>query len=186
MTTVMKNRESRRQEVLERLATQVLRVGLPGSSLRPLAAAAGTSDRMLLYYFADKRELLEATLAVVAARLTSILADALPEPQPFEVLLARICELLTSPPLRPYMQLWLEVVGLAARGEEPFRSIAGSLCDGFLAWGASRLLVEAEEERPRQAARLLGSVEGLMLLDAIGRGAVVEAALQGSTKSAVR
>jgi AcrR family transcriptional regulator len=40
--------------LLDRLADYVLAHGLTASSLRPLARAAGTSDRMLLYYFADK------------------------------------------------------------------------------------------------------------------------------------
>ena len=52
--------DSRRTEIVERLADHVLAHGLSASSLRPLAKAAGTSDRMLLYYFADKSEMMTA------------------------------------------------------------------------------------------------------------------------------
>jgi len=45
----MSVRTDRRQAALERMADHLLREGMTGASLRPLAAAAGTSDRMLLY-----------------------------------------------------------------------------------------------------------------------------------------
>lgn len=62
----MRKADTRRQQILERLADHVLAHGMQAASLRPLAAAAGTSDRMLLHYFADKEELITATLALVA------------------------------------------------------------------------------------------------------------------------
>ena len=58
------------------MADHLLAAGLTGVNLRALAAAAGTSDRMLLYYFTDKDELLAATLACIAARLTAKLDAA--------------------------------------------------------------------------------------------------------------
>ena len=46
----MTTREEQRQLVIERLSRHLLDVGLAQASLRQLAAAAGVSDRMLLYY----------------------------------------------------------------------------------------------------------------------------------------
>ena len=63
----MNTRDERREAAIERMADHVLAEGLAAATLRPLAAAAGTSDRMLLYYFADKDELLTATLARISA-----------------------------------------------------------------------------------------------------------------------
>ena len=60
--------DERRSVIVDRLADHVLAHGLVSASLRPLAKAAGTSDRMLLYYFADKSELLAATLQRIAER----------------------------------------------------------------------------------------------------------------------
>ena len=62
-------RSKRREEAIERMADHLLAEGLGAATLRPLAAAAGTSDRMLLYYFNDKDELLSATLHRVAERM---------------------------------------------------------------------------------------------------------------------
>lgn len=173
----MSIRDARRQAVLERMADHILSVGLRGASLRPLAAAAGTTNRMLLYYFADKDELLEATLRQIADRLMRLLDGSVGEPVPFEVLLPGVWAAVRSPEMKPYTQLWLELAAMSARDEEPFRAIAGQIFDGFLAWAAARLKVEDESDRPRQAALLLGTVEGLVLLDAVGRGTTAETAL---------
>ncbi len=47
----------RRQELAEQATDYALEHGLIGLSLRPLAQALGTSDRMLLYHFTDKDDL---------------------------------------------------------------------------------------------------------------------------------
>ncbi len=74
----MKISTKRREEIIELIADHLLAEGLGAATLRPMAEAAGTSDRMLLYYFADKGELLTATLTRVAARMVSLLDDAVP------------------------------------------------------------------------------------------------------------
>ncbi|MFZ9395925.1 MAG: TetR family transcriptional regulator, partial [Erythrobacter sp.] len=53
-------REARlsREILLPRLAAHVLAHGLAGASLRPLARAAGTSARMLIYHFGSKERLI--------------------------------------------------------------------------------------------------------------------------------
>ncbi|MCX6598127.1 MAG: TetR family transcriptional regulator [Acidobacteria bacterium] len=173
----MKGRDARRQALVEQMADHVLSVGLPGASLRPLAAACGTSDRMLLYYFADKNELLSATLGAVAARLTQLLDAALPGVAPYAVLLPRICRLMAAAPMKPYLQLWLELAALASRQQEPYLTIAGQLGDGFLAWTAARLEVSREADRLPTASLLLATVEGTVVLRAIGRETMVAAAL---------
>lgn len=175
----MSIRDERRRAVLERMADYLLREGLAGASLRPLAAAAGTSDRMLLYYFADKDELLAATLGQVAVRLARLLdeAGAGAAPQPFNVLLAEVWAAVRTPDLQPYMRLWLELAATAARGQEPHRTIAGRIADAFLAWTAERLGVEREADRAPQAALLLATVDGLALLEAVGRAAAADSAV---------
>src|SRR5580693_6683546 len=74
----MSIRDERREAAIERMADHLLLEGLGAATLRPLAAAAGTSDRMLLYYFSDKDELLSATLQRLAARMTAQLDEAVP------------------------------------------------------------------------------------------------------------
>ena len=163
----MIRRESRRQELTTKIARYLLETGLPGASLRPLAAACDTSDRMLLYYFDDKEDLLRAALFEVAAGLQGVLDAGIAGRKPASKLVPEIRALLSSPAIRPYMQLWLEIAARAARSEEPFRSVSKALCAGYQAFIASHL-TGAEAHRDAEAARLLPLIEGWVLLDTIG------------------
>ncbi len=172
----MKIREARRDAAIDRMADHLLAVGLAGTSLRALAAAAGTSDRMLLYYFADKDALLAATLERIAARLTAMLDAALPPGTRlgFAALLGALWSAVGAPALRPYMQLWLELASGAARGREPDRTLATGIMAGFVRWTEDHL---DASDPARPAALLLAIVEGGLFLDAVGHRAVAEAAV---------
>lgn len=175
----MKKGDARRQQILERLADHVLAHGLQGASLRPLAVAAGTSDRMLLHYFVDKENLLAATLNLVAQRLIALLEGAQASPMPFQNLLPYLAEVMKDARIQPYMRLWLELIAYAAGEKEPFRSIARRICSTFLNWIAAALDVEREEEREPLAAFTLALVEGFAIFDALGDDASRTLALAG-------
>jgi AcrR family transcriptional regulator len=174
----MSVRETRRAAAVRLMADHLLEAGLAGASLRVLATAAGTSDRMLLYYFIDKDELIAAALGEVAGRMVPVLeAAAGPQPRPYEVLLRELGETLRRPQVQPFMRLWLELAAFAARGEQPYLAVAGAMADGFLAWIAARLDVAPGDDRTELAARLMTTVDGAVILDAVGRPAVADAAI---------
>ncbi len=116
----------------------------------------------------------------ITARLRLRLADALPvnTPMPPNRLLGTLAPILRGAEIRPYMQLWLELAILAARGEEPFRKIGGQIADGFLAMAAARLDAPDEATRIGLAAQLLATLDGAILMDLLGRGAIADQALQ--------
>jgi AcrR family transcriptional regulator len=171
--------DSRRAAALEKIADHLLAEGLPGASLRALAAAAGTSDRMLLYYFADKDELLTAALLTVAARMAAQLEAICPlsPPRPWPALLLEIAPSLRTGALRPYMRLWLELAAGAAPGTQPQQQIARLITDGFLAWTAARIAAPREAAR-NQAALVLALVDGMALLDTTGDESIVASAIE--------
>lgn len=175
----MKRGELRRHELLERLADHLLAQGLQGASLRPLAAAVGTSDRMLLHYFADKEELLSATLELITRRLIVMLDAARAEPLPFHALLPLLTGMVKSPEIQPYLRLWIELLPLAAAGQEPFRSIARRISTAFHSWIAAALQVDREAERDPLAALTLMMIEGVVMFDALGDDTTPAAALDG-------
>jgi AcrR family transcriptional regulator len=169
--------EDRRAALLDRLADHMLGHGIAGSSLRPLAKAAQTSDRMLLYYFKDKSEMMTAILTRVAERLVVILdARTTGARLPLEPLQAKLLTILLAEDLWPYMRLWLEIAALAARDDAFYRGIGGLMARGFLAWGAAQLDSNAEALE-RDAARLLIGIEGAMLLKSVGLDDVCQQAL---------
>ncbi len=165
----MNKSEDRRAEIIEQLADYVLAEGLSASSLRPLAEAAGTSDRMLLYYFKDKADLMAATLDCVATRLAVQLEHQTAQtPLPYDELQEKLLGIVRSAEHWPYMSVFLEVGALAARGDEFYRTVGGQTVQGFLLWIASQLDAKDEAARMAGAASLLRVVEGTVVLRALG------------------
>ncbi|WP_058855301.1 TetR/AcrR family transcriptional regulator [Nocardia jinanensis] len=66
---------AKRAEILDAVVRYIAERGLADLSLRPLAAALGTSSRMLIYYFGTKEELLVQALATHRPDLTAVFAD---------------------------------------------------------------------------------------------------------------
>lgn len=175
---VLSGRNERRAAIIDRLADHVLAHGLVTASLRPLAKAAGTSDRMLLYYFEDKAEIIEATLQHIAARMVAALAQfAPPEPEPLDQLKQRLGKMVFEPQFWPFMSVWLELASRAARGDPLYAPIALAIGQGFLQWGAAQLTAPNGDARDRDAARLLVHIEGMVLVRAIGLRETAEASL---------
>lgn len=176
----MEKTEIKRQLILNKIADYLLLSGMKDSSLRQLAAQIGTSDRMLLHYFSDKEELMNAVLNLVAARLIEILENTRSKQMPFETLITYLAEMLKEPSVRPYLRLWLELAALST-SNETYRLIARQICDSFYAWILSILEVEQAEARAPLAALAFATTEGLVLLDSLGYGEIVTSALQGIT-----
>ena len=163
----MSIRNAQRETVTERLAQHLLAHGLARTSLRQLAQAAGVSDRMLLYYFADKAEVLAAVMARVAGELSLRLADAIPDGAPLRPaeLVRRAAAFTTGSEMRRFMGLWVEVVAAAARGEAPFPAIVAQVMTGFRMWVDARLDLPAGADREGTAAAIIAVIDGLALVD---------------------
>ena len=171
--------DTRRAEIIERLADYVVAHGLSASSLRPLAKAAGTSDRMLLYYFADKAEMMTAALGVIAGRMTALMeARKAPAPLPVEQLQPILLEAILDDEMWPFMRVWLEIASLSAKGDPLYGVVGEQLGRGFLAWGAMQIDAPTDAQRQADAARLLVMAEGLVVLKSIGLGDVAAVALE--------
>lgn len=164
----------RRQDLLDRLVDHVLVHGLSGASLRPLAAAVGTSDRMLIYYFTDKATLIGAILEQGAARMAAQLeAFTGPERRPVDQLSRELHAMVRTDMMWPFMRLWLEIAALAAQGDAVCKAVGEAIARGFIDWIAARIDV-AEADRAVAAARLLRDVDASALLLALGLDDVVE------------
>ena len=165
----MTKNDTRRAEIIQRLTDYVLAEGLSAASLRPLAKAAGTSDRMLLYYFADKAEIITAVLGVIAMRIMSAMeARKAPVPMPLTQLQPIMLEAIVGEDMWPFMRVWLEIASMAANGDVFYRTVGEQLGRGFLSWGATQIAAPTEAQRQREAAQLLIMAEGMVVLKSIG------------------
>lgn len=159
----------RRSELVAAVASHVLAHGLTRTSLKDVAASAGTSDRMLLYYFPDKAALMAATFDHLASMLMASLdAQRAPAPLPEDVLLDRLLAQVQDPGFWPFLQLWLEIVARAGRDDPEMRKVARGIGQGYLGWVAAQIDAVDDTARAAAARRVLASVEGQIVLKAVG------------------
>ena len=98
---------ARRAQLLERCYTYVLEHGLVSVSLRPLAAAVGSSPRVLLFLFGSKDELVRELLARARAEETELPAlGSVAAGLPAAAL--EVWEWLASDDHRGLLRLWVE------------------------------------------------------------------------------
>lgn len=140
----------RKAAVLAQATDYVLEHGLSDLSLRPLAAALGTSGRMLIYYFGSKDQMVVDILAEVRRRQYEELALGADD----QDVIRRYWTWVTSPPGRRFLRLTHEIYGLSLREPERF--------GGFLASEAMEVLdvIEAslrDAGVPPAEARLLST-----------------------------
>ena len=167
-----------RETLLPLLAAHVLEHGLAGASLRPLARAAATSDRMLIYHFGSKEGLVKALLEHVAGMYSAALDMAYPsEPATSRGECARrLFAIGRAPMFAPFLKLWWEIVAGAAKGDSAYRASAAAMMDSQLAWFEAHL--PPDDPDPKAGAKLVAlAVEGALMMDALGLGEIGEAGL---------
>lgn len=170
--------KQKRELLLEQLSDYVLEKGLMEASLRPMAKAVGTSDRMLLYYFADKSELLNAVFGHLIIRMADLLdANAVSHRLPADQLSNIILKVLRSTELEPYMRLWLQMAAHAAGGDATCKTGGERIGRVLLAWTAAQIAAPNEDVRQHDAALLLVLVEGSVLLRSLGLADIAELGL---------
>jgi AcrR family transcriptional regulator len=120
---------SRRRQLLDKLVEEFARGGIGDRSLRDVAAAVGTSHRMLLHHFGSREELLIAIVEEAELRQMALVPEIPMDPADG---FAAIWADLRRPELRHLERLFFECYSRAAQGEEPFTRIVPSAVDGWL------------------------------------------------------
>lgn len=153
--------EQKKQQAITKIGGFLLENGLNENGIRLLAKAAGVSDRMLIYYFGSKDELMNQVLGAIAAGFSTQLDAAMgAHIRDADQLLAELTQFVTLPAFAPAVQMWFELVGLAARGKEPYASNARLLANNWITWIESRL----EGEQLAAATDLYAHLEGRVML----------------------
>src|SRR5689334_9627092 len=106
-----------KERLLASAVDHVAQNGLGDLSLRQLAAAIGTSHRMLIYHFGSKENLLVEVVRVVERRQRDALAELDLDPDLTEAeLFRRMWKRLADPALWPHERLFFELYGQALQG----------------------------------------------------------------------
>jgi AcrR family transcriptional regulator len=112
-----------RDQLLDKVADHVLAHGLIGLSLRPVAAAVGTSDRMLIYHFRSRDALVSAVVARATERAVDHVA-ALPGFPTVRSGVNRLWAEYQTQPLSPCLDVYCQAAATGLIGREPYLSDA--------------------------------------------------------------
>jgi len=168
-----------REEILAAAVDVVLDVGLAGLTFGSVSRRFGIADRTVVYYFPTKDDLVAAVLQRTTSQLQDLLAPALgQEPSSESVLLRRSWTALSSPASEPAVRVYIESIGLAARGREPYRRIAEQLVAAWTTWVASRLTGDPATRLDRAHA-VVATLDGLLMIRAVVGQGPADAAARG-------
>ncbi|MCW2799909.1 MAG: TetR/AcrR family transcriptional regulator [Aeromicrobium sp.] len=173
---------SRRDELAEGATDYALEHGLIGLSLRPLAAALDTSDRMLNYHFGSKDALIAAVLAVSNER-SLVTIRALPVSASIRQGVLDLWDAFTEPQVARCQRMYVEAASLGLFGREPYAASVRQSNESWLAALATHLERSgaSKARAPRLATLVDATFNGLMLDrpldgDTAGRRVVVDLA----------
>jgi AcrR family transcriptional regulator len=163
-----------RDELLERAIDYVAANGISDLSLRRLAAALGTSHRMLIHHFGSKDGLWVAIVQEVESRQQQLLADFLPAGGGDRAQAMRAWwSHLSDPALWPNERLFFELYGRALQGRGDAARVLDGTVEGWLDTVAG---AQDSEDAPvavsRAQARLGIAVTRGLLLDLLATGDV--------------
>jgi len=132
MLTQVAEPVSPRDKLLAAVVQFIQQAGVSDLSLRELAAAIGTSHRMLLYHFGSREGLLVAVVQTVEEAQRAFLADLISDPHASRTEVMRIMwQRLADPSLWPNERLFFELYAQALQRRP---GTAGMLDDVVDAW----------------------------------------------------
>jgi len=163
---------SPRERLLAAAVDHVAAHGIGEVSLRQLAAALGTSHRMLVYHFGSKEGLLVEVIRAVEARQREALADLAADADlPVDEQARRMWHRLADPALWPHERLFFEVYGQALQGRPHTAALLDGIVDSWLEpLTALNIAQGLPPERARASARLGIAVTRGLLLDLLATG----------------
>jgi AcrR family transcriptional regulator len=171
---------TRRDELLERAYGYVLANGLADLSLRPLAAAVGSSPRVLLFLFGSKDELVRALLRRARADELALLARLRDRDQrDLVTTAAAVWRWLIAAEHRSLLRVWVESYAKSLIDPDgPWAGFARSTVDDWLG-----LLAEAQPARRRRTAE--AEAQRTLVL-AVLRGALLDVLATGEVARPTR
>jgi AcrR family transcriptional regulator len=162
-----------RDELLPLIIDELAGNGLSGRSLRDIAAAVGTSHRMLIHHFGSRAGLLSAVVHAVEAGQRDAAArdDRVDGANDRFAALQRTWQRVSQPTYWPHERLFFECYARALQGEEPFATLLPGLIEDWIEPAVAAQVAHGRPEaRARADARLALAVVRGLLLDLLATG----------------
>lgn len=165
-----------RDDILDGAVEAALDDGLSRLTFGTLAKRLGVSDRIIVYYFPTKNQLVTDVLIQVGERLQVALGSAFTEAAEDHRHLARAAlPVLSRKEFEPLFAVYFEACGLAAAGLEPFGDLAGQLMEGWVGW-LSEFFSGDPHRRRAEAEATVALVDGVLLVRQLAGAAAADRA----------
>jgi len=153
-----------KEEILAGALATAFDVGLSQLTYGRVAKRLSLNDRIVVYYFPTKDDLISEVLMSMGTQLQQTLAPAFTSPAGDHITLLRAAwPILAHPDADAIFALFFEANGLAAARREPFHSLVPQLVDTWIAW-AAELIQGTPTQRRIEAETAIAVVDGLLLL----------------------
>lgn len=163
-------------EILSGALSAAFDDGLSQLTFGRIAKRLGISDRIVVYYFPTKDDLIGEVLYAMGTQLQATLAPTFSSPAADHVELLRSAwPILARPDADPVFALFFEAAGLAATGLEPYRSLVPQLVEAWIDW-AAEFVSGTRARRRTEAAATIAILDGLLLLRQVVGPAVANSA----------
>ena len=138
--------------------------GLSQLTFGRLAKRLGISDRIIVYYFPSKDDLVSEVIVAMGLRLQQTLAAAFTTTATdHRELMAAAWPVVATPATDRVFALFFEANGLAAVGRDPYRKLVPTLVQVWIDW-AAEFIEGTPEQRRREAETAVALLDGLLLL----------------------
>lgn len=153
-----------KEQILEGALAAAFDEGLSQLTFGRLAKRLGISDRIVVYYFPSKDELIREVLTSMGLQLQQTLASSLTARVADHVGFVRSAwPVLAHADADPVFALFFEASGLAAAEREPYRTLVPLLVGAWIDWAAS--FIDGTPARRRTEAETgIALIDGLLLL----------------------
>ncbi|MEM7342264.1 MAG: TetR/AcrR family transcriptional regulator [Actinomycetota bacterium] len=153
-----------RSEILDGALALAIDDGLSQLTFGRVAKRLDISDRIVVYYFPTKDDLISEVILAMGNQLQEALVPAFTETAADHVELVRTAwPLLARPEVDPTFALFFEANGLATAGREPYTSLVPTLVTLWVDW-VMTLVEGSEEHRRTEAEATIALLDGLLLL----------------------
>lgn len=153
-----------RDEILDGALAVAFEDGLSQVTYGRVAKRLGISDRVVVYYFASKDDLVGEVLLAVGTRLQQTLEPAFSSPAGDHLELLRAAwPIVARPGADGIFALFFEANGLAAAGREPYRTLVSQLVEIWISWTAG-FFAGTPAQRRAEAETAVALLDGLLLL----------------------
>jgi AcrR family transcriptional regulator len=166
-----------RSDLIDAAVKVAMDEGLSQLSFGKLAKYLEISDRMVVYYFPTKDDLISEVLLALSEKMQMLLGSAFGDKKlSAEALGKKAWPVLTTRSADRTFAIFFEAAGLAAAKLEPYKSVAGSFISDWVEWITPRIDGSTAEVRKKRALAFVAQLDGLLLIRQLAGLATANAA----------